>query len=149
MWLQIIDEMSAGVNPMGPTGRSGQVASWKSLVSPIMSREHEHTLNVWLASNLQSQGLDAQPKSEKPGNRRLDFEVRIGPLSIAIEAEHGQSGAKKVSAIQDADARLAQRLAQCAIAVLSLFRMNRHSGRLALDQPKEPVSLLFAPPFVQ
>lgn len=82
-----------------------------------MSKEHEHTLNVWLASHLKKHGLNAKPESKKTGNRRIDVEVRIPPLSIAVEAEHGQSTAKKASAIRDADARLKQGLAQCAIAV--------------------------------
>ena len=82
-----------------------------------MSTEHEHTLNVWLASHLKSYGLAAKPEVKKPGNLRVDIEVKIGPLSIAIEAEHGQSSAKKAAAIRDADARLKQNLAQCAIAV--------------------------------
>ncbi len=82
-----------------------------------MIREHEHTLNVWLASHLKSYGLAAKQEVKKPGNRRLDVEVKIGPLSIAIEAEHGQSSAKKAAAIRDADARLKQNLAQCALAV--------------------------------
>ena len=82
-----------------------------------MIREHEHTLNVWLASHLRKYGLNARQESTQPGNRRLDVEVRIGPLVIAVEAEHGQSRAKRAAAIRDADARLEQRLAQCALAV--------------------------------
>ena len=82
-----------------------------------MYQEHEQTLNVWLAGHLKNYGLDARPESMHPGNRRIDVEVRIRPLVIALEAEHGQSPAKKASAIVDADARLKQKLAQCAIAV--------------------------------
>ena len=82
-----------------------------------MIREHEHTLNVWLASHLRKYGLNARQESMQPGNRRLDVEVRIGPLVIAVEAEHGQSRAKQADAIRDADARLKQGLAQCAVAV--------------------------------
>ena len=82
-----------------------------------MNQVHEHTLNVWLASHLKRYGLNAKPESTQPGNRRIDVEVRIGPLVIALEAEHGQSGARKAGAIRDADARLKQRLAQCAVAV--------------------------------
>ena len=82
-----------------------------------MNQVHEHTLNVWLASHLKRYGLNAKPESTQPGNRRIDVEVRIGPLVIALEAEHGQSQAKKAAAIRDADARLKQRLAQCAVAV--------------------------------
>ena len=80
-------------------------------------REHEHTLNVWLASHLRKYGLNARQESTQSGNRRLDVEVRLGPLVIAVEAEHGQNGAKQAAAIRDADARLKQGLAQCAVAV--------------------------------
>ncbi len=80
-------------------------------------REHEHTLNVWLASRLRKYGLNARQESTQPGNRRLDVEVRIGPLVVAVEAEHGQSRAKRTAAMRDADARLRQGLAQCAVAV--------------------------------
>ena len=82
-----------------------------------MNQVHEQTLNVWLAGHLKNYGLDAKPESIHPGNRRIDVEVRIRPLVIALEAEHGQSSTKKASAIGDADARLKQRLAQCAIAI--------------------------------
>ncbi len=82
-----------------------------------MIQVHEQTLNVWLAGHLKNYGLDARPESMHPGNRRIDVEVRIRPLVIALEAEHGQSSTKKASAIGDADARLKQRLAQCAIAI--------------------------------
>lgn len=82
-----------------------------------MYQEHEQTLNVWLAGHLKKYGLDAKPESKQPGNKRIDIEVRIRPLVIALEAEHGQSPGKRASAIQDADARLKQRLAQCAIAI--------------------------------
>ncbi len=74
-------------------------------------------MNVWLASHLRKYGLNARQESTQPGNRRLDVEVRIGPLVIAVEAEHGQSRAKQTAAIRDADARLRQGLAQCAVAV--------------------------------
>ena len=82
-----------------------------------MNQVHEQTLNVWLAGHLKNYGLDARPESMHPGNRRIDVEIRIQPLVIALEAEHGQSPAKKASVIRDADARLKQNLAQGAIAV--------------------------------
>lgn len=92
-----------------------------------MSREHEHTLNVWLASHLKRLGLNAKPESIKSRNRRLDIEIKIGPALIAIEAEHGHSNAKKAAAIRDADARLQQELAQCAIAVCYSDDTNEES----------------------
>ena len=81
------------------------------------TREHEHTLNVWLAEKLHLRGLIAQAEVIQPGNRRIDVEVRIGPAVIAVEAEHGQSSAKQAEAVRDADARIAQKLAHCAVAV--------------------------------
>ena len=83
----------------------------------MTTREHEQTLNVRLSDELKRRGLNARPEVTHPGNRRIDAEVRIGPAVIAVEAEHGQSRAKQVEAIGDADARLAQELAQCAVAV--------------------------------
>ena len=83
----------------------------------MSQRAHEHTLNVWLAAALRKYGLHATPERIQPGNRRIDVEVRIGPVVVALEAEHGQSPNKQASAIRDADARLKQGLAQCALAV--------------------------------
>ena len=81
------------------------------------TRTHEHTLNVWLADKLHLRGLNAQAEVIQPGNRRIDVEVRVGPAVIAVEAEHGQSSAKQSDAVRDADARITQNLAQCAVAV--------------------------------
>ena len=83
----------------------------------MLAREHEHTLNVWLAAALREYDLTARAEQIQPGNRRIDVEVRIGPVVVALEAEHGQSPNKQASAIRDADARLHQGLAQCALAV--------------------------------
>ena len=83
----------------------------------MTTREHEQTLNVWLAQELKERGLDAKPEVTYPSNRRIDVEVHIGPATIAVEAEHGQSRAKQREAIRDADARLNQNLVKCAIAI--------------------------------
>ena len=81
-----------------------------------MPREHEHTLNVWLAELLRERGLDAR-QEQTLGGRRIDVDIRVGPVKIALEAEQGQSAAKKREAIGDADRRLTQKLADCAVAV--------------------------------
>ncbi len=83
----------------------------------MATREWESTLNIRLAAALRSWGLDARPEVMHPGNRRIDVEVHIGPALIAVEAEHGQSPGKRADAIRDAEARLEQGLAQCAVAV--------------------------------
>ena len=83
----------------------------------MTSRTRETVLNVWLADELRKRGLDAKEESAQTGNRAIDVEVRIGPVVVAVEAEHGQGAAKQREAIGDADRRLQQNLAQCAVAV--------------------------------
>lgn len=68
----------------------------------MTAREHEQTLNVWLAGLLRQRGLNARPEVTHPGNLRIDVEVRIGPAVIAGEAEHGQTPTKRAEAIRDA-----------------------------------------------
>ena len=80
-------------------------------------REHEGTLNVQLADELRKRALDARPEVMHPRALRVDVEVRVGPVTIAVEAEHGQSTAKRAESLRDADARLEQGIAQCAVAV--------------------------------
>ena len=48
-----------------------------------------------------------------PAGRAQDIEAVV----VAVEAEHGQGAAKQREAIGDADRRLEQNLAQCAVAV--------------------------------
>ena len=83
----------------------------------MTTREHEQTLNVWLAGLLRERGLNARPEVMHAGIGRVDVEVRIGPAVIAVECEHGQSTAKRAEAIGDADRRLEQGLAHGAVAV--------------------------------
>ena len=85
----------------------------------MTTKEHEQTLNVRLSDELKFRGLNAKPEVIHPKNRRIDVEVRIGPARIAVEAEHGQSSAKRREAIRDADKRLPENedLADIAVAV--------------------------------
>ena len=80
-------------------------------------REWESILNIRLAAVLRGLGLDARPEVIHPNHRRIDVEVHIGPALIPVEAEHGQSPAKRADAVRDAEARLTQGLARCAVAV--------------------------------
>ena len=79
--------------------------------------EHEHTLNVWLAGLLRRRGLNARQERKQANRRRIDVEIHVGNVKIALEAEQGQSSAKQREAIADADRRLHQGNADCAIAV--------------------------------
>ncbi|MCY4105209.1 MAG: hypothetical protein OXG02_00660, partial [Chloroflexi bacterium] len=83
----------------------------------MSTREYESTLNVWLAEGLRHLGLDATAERGRGGGRRIDVEVRLDQIRIAIEAEQGQTSNQKASAIMDADQRLEQRLADCALAL--------------------------------
>ena len=83
----------------------------------MIEREHESTLNGWLAEFLSQRGLNARQEHMQPGGRRIDVLIRMGSVRIALEAEQGQSNAKKNEAVRDADARLDQKLADCAIAI--------------------------------
>ncbi len=85
----------------------------------MTTKVHEQTLNVGLADELKERGLNSKPEVIHSNNRRIDVEVRIGPARIAVEAEHGQSAAKRQEAISDADKRLPenQNLADIAVAV--------------------------------
>ncbi|MCY4466273.1 MAG: hypothetical protein OXE46_12130 [Chloroflexi bacterium] len=78
---------------------------------------YESTLNTWLADALQQQGLDARAESKQGGGKRLDIEVNFDDMKIALEAEQGDSKSKRAEAIKDADGRLDDELADCAIAI--------------------------------
>ena len=89
-----------------------------------MSRDHEHTLNVSLARLFRDAGMSARgevqrdvPNQEYGKRARIDVEVKIGPATVAVEAEHGQTTDKRRSAIVDADRRILQGVAECAVAV--------------------------------
>ena len=83
----------------------------------MKERAYESTLNTWLAEALRSEGLDARPESGQGGGKRIDVEVRLDGIKVALEAEQGVSASKKASAIKDADQRLLQELADCAVAI--------------------------------
>lgn len=78
---------------------------------------YESTLNTWLAEALRLQGLDARAESGQGGGKRLDVEIRLDRIVVALEAEKGFSKTKQTSAIRDADARLDDDLADCSIAI--------------------------------
>ena len=83
----------------------------------MTTTEHEHTLNIWLADALKRRGLNAKGEASHARNRRIDVEVRVGQVVVAVEAKHGQNPSKRADAIKSADLRLKQRLANCAVAV--------------------------------
>ena len=83
----------------------------------MKERAYESTLNTWLAEALRKEGLDARPESGQGGGKRLDVEARLDGIKVALEAEQGFSTNKKAAAIKDADQRLLQELADCAIAI--------------------------------
>ena len=75
---------------------------------------HEQTLNIDLADQLKIRGLDAEPELQYL-SARPDVEVRLPPVTIAVEAKVGQTNAKKSEAVKAAKLRMEQGLAQCGI----------------------------------
>ena len=88
---------------------------------------YESTLNTWLAESLAAQGLDARPENAQGGGKRLDVEVNSDGIRIALEAEIGHSSAKKTEALKDADSRLRDDLADCAIAICYPAGLQSHA----------------------
>lgn len=80
-------------------------------------QKYESTLNTWLAEALRERGLAATPESKQTSGKRLDVEIQLAGVKIALEAEQGFSSAKRASALKDADGRLRDDLADCAVAI--------------------------------
>ena len=83
----------------------------------MTSRAYESTLNTWLAELLAAAGLAAMPEVGQPGGKRIDVVANIDGVRIALEAESGYSKAKRATAIKEADGRLTDDLAYCAVAI--------------------------------
>ena len=79
--------------------------------------KYESALNTWLAAALRERKLDANEESAQGGGKRLDVEIQLNQITIALEAEQGQAPNKRRSAIKDADGRLDDELADCAVAI--------------------------------
>ncbi len=79
--------------------------------------KYESALNTWLAAALRERKLEANEESAQGGGKRLDVEIQLNQLTIALEAEQGQAANKRRSAIKDADGRLDDELADCAVAI--------------------------------
>ena len=63
---------------------------------------NENALNVRLCDLLVEAGIPAKALV-KHGKSETDIECRIRDQIVAVEAEHGESNAKKAEAIKDAD----------------------------------------------
>ena len=83
----------------------------------MSSGAYESSLNTWLAELLAQDGLEAKPEVKQAGGKRLDVEVNFDGVKIALEAESGFSKAKRATAIKEADGRLLDDLADCAVAI--------------------------------
>ena len=79
---------------------------------------NENPLNTRLCDILVDAGIDAEAEVRHPDGSRTDVQCRIGSYTVAIEAEHGSSDAKMREAIRDADAKLARRVCDVAIALV-------------------------------
>ena len=106
---------------------------------------NENPLNVRLCDLLVDAGIDAETLV-RHGRSETDIECRIGDHIVALEAEHGESSAKKAEASKDADTKLARQVCDAAIALvypenyrtrrdLETGRVQAHV-RVAGKQPK-------------
>ena len=106
---------------------------------------NENPLNVRLCDLLVEAGIAAETLV-RHGRSETDIECRIGDHIVALEAEHGESSAKKAEAIKDADTKLARQVCDAAIALvypenyrtrrdLETGRVQAHV-RVAGKQPK-------------
>lgn len=78
---------------------------------------NENPLNIRLCDILVEHGIKAEALV-KHGSSETDIECKIGDYTVAIEAEHGTSTAKKKEAIRDADLKLQRRVCDIAVALV-------------------------------
>ena len=81
------------------------------------NQEHEQTLNVWLAELLKDRGIVARQERTQAKGKRVDVEIRLGTVKIALEAKQGQRPSNRRDAIRSADGRFKEANADCALAV--------------------------------
>ena len=79
---------------------------------------NENPLNTRLTDILVDDGIDAEAEVRQPDGSRIDVQCRIGGHTVAIEAEHGFSDAKRREAIGDADAKLKRGVCDVAVALV-------------------------------
>lgn len=94
---------------------------------------NEVVLNALLWDILKSHGIDSQAEERNADGSKTDIRCTIGDYTIAVEAEHGTGNAKKRSANQDADAKLARQVCDVAVAVAYPTQCNNRDDLLASD----------------
>ncbi len=92
---------------------------------------NELPLNTRLCDLLEDAGIDVREEEPQPDGSRIDIQCFIDGHSIAIEAEHGYSNAKRASAIADADAKLKRRV--CVVAIALVYPDEMRSRRDLID----------------
>ena len=96
-----------------------------------MADIREEKFILRLAELLRAEGLDAEGESEQTGGKRIDVLVRIGQRRIAVEAKKGTLAANRNEALAAAAGRIADDLADGAVAVC--YPENQAIGDLNLD----------------
>lgn len=66
------------------------------------NQEHEQTLNVWLAELLRDRGINAKQEKKQPKGKRVDVDIRLGTVKIALDAKQGQRPNNRRDAVQSA-----------------------------------------------
>ena len=99
---------------------------------------NENPLNTRLCDILVDNGIAAEAEVRQPDGSRIDIQCRIGPHTIAVEAEHGYSDAKMREAVQDADAKIKRQVCDVAIA---LVYPDRYRTKRDLQEGEVKVSV--------
>lgn len=94
---------------------------------------NEVVLNALLWDILKEKGIASQAEERNADGSKTDIRCTIGDCIVAVEAEHGVSAAKKRSANQDADAKLARNVCHVAIAVAYPTQCNTRDDLLNSD----------------
>ena len=94
---------------------------------------NEVVLNALLWDILKEKGVASQAEERNADGSKTDIRCTIGDCIVAVEAEHGVSAAKKRSANQDADAKLARNVCHVAIAVAYPTQCNTRDDLLNSD----------------
>ena len=88
---------------------------------------HENVLNVRLSDLLRKKGLASSRPEKITGRKRLDISIKVGMLHAVIEAEKGQTPKAKKQAAEEADGRLADKVADIALALCYADGVNEEN----------------------
>ena len=94
---------------------------------------NEIVLNALLWDIIKEQGIDSQAEEPNADGSKTDIRCTVGDSIVAVEAEHGETSAKKKSANADADNKLARQVCDVAVALVYPAKCNTRGDLLNSD----------------